>query len=51
MNDIKVFNCPKFLVENPEAHEHTLALPYKRGEGEINFISFSESALSIWLLI
>ena len=32
MNDIKVFDCPKFLIENPENHDHTLTLP--RGNGE-----------------
>ena len=32
MNDIKVFDCPKFLIENPENHDHTLTLPSGNGE-------------------
>ena len=32
MNDIKVFDCPKFLIENPENHDHTLTLPNGNGE-------------------
>ena len=32
MNDIKVFDCPKFLIENPKEHDHTVILPCKRGD-------------------
>ena len=32
MNDIKLFDCPKFLIEKPEQHEHTITLPCKKGE-------------------
>jgi len=32
MNDIKVFDCPKFLIENPKDIDHTLTLPSGNGE-------------------
>jgi len=32
MNDVKVFDCPKFLIENPKSHDHTLTLPSGNGE-------------------
>ena len=32
MNDIKVFDCPRFLIQNPEYHEHTITIPSKHGE-------------------
>ena len=27
MNDIKVFDCPKFLIDNPSDHDHTIVIP------------------------
>ena len=27
MNDIKIFDCPKFLIDNPSDHEHSIVIP------------------------
>ena len=27
MNDVKVFDCPKFLIENPNEYDHTIIIP------------------------
>ena len=35
MNDIKVFDCPKFLIDKPDYHEHTLSIPSAHGEDYI----------------
>ena len=32
MNDIKVFHCSKFLIENPKKYDHTLTLPSGNGK-------------------
>ena len=32
MNDIKVFDCPKFLIEKPDQLKHTITIPGAHGE-------------------
>ena len=35
MNDIKVFDCPKFLIDKPDCYEHTISIPSAHGEDYI----------------
>ena len=32
MNDVKVFDCPKFLTDNPVAHTHSIFIPPIEGD-------------------
>ena len=32
MNDVKVFDCPKFLTENPDAQTHSIPIPSTEGD-------------------
>ena len=32
MNDVKVFDCPKFLTENPDAKTHSILIPPSSGD-------------------
>ena len=32
MNDIRVFDCPKFLIEVPKEHQHSIVIPGHHGE-------------------
>ena len=32
MNDVKVFDCPKFLTDNPDAQTHSILVPPAEGD-------------------
>ena len=46
MNDVKVFDCPKFLTDNPDALSHSIVIPSLEGDNSNVVVPLSLSGVT-----